>query len=116
MYADIPNKWPEEWQALEANRFHFRPPNGENYPDMFERSKPFLHELLESEHKHIAVVSHGMIGKVMFSYLMDYEPDHVLSIHQHNDMVFRVEVSDDERAISYFAAGDGPFPDLPPGE
>ena len=56
--------------GLEANRFHYRPPNGENYPDMFERSTPIVDELLETEHSNIAVVSHGMIGKVMFSYLL----------------------------------------------
>ena len=113
MYAEIPNKWPNEWKELEADRFNYRPPNGENYVDMFDRSKPFVHELLESDHEHIAIVSHGMIGKVMFSYLMGYEPNHILNIHQHNDMVFRVQVDGEQRSIAHFANGKGPIPDLP---
>lgn len=115
MYADIPNKWPDEWQALEADRFNFRPPNGENYPDMFERAKPFVDELLHTEHSHIAIVSHGMIGKVMFSYLMDYQPHEVLNIHQDNDMIFRVQVNDGETSISHYAAGRGPIEGIPEG-
>lgn len=113
MYADIPAKWPEEWAGLETNRFHYRPPNGENYPDMFERSIPFVDELLATEHSNIAVVSHGMIGKVMFSYLMGYAPDQTLAIQQHNDMVFRVTVDGNQREISYFSEGRGPCPGLP---
>ena len=113
MYAEIPNKWPDEWRQLEADRYHFRPPNGENYPDMLARSKPFVHELLESEHSNIAIVSHGLIGKVMFSYLMGYAPPQILGIHQHNDMVFRVSVEGDKRTIDHYMAGKGPYPDLP---
>lgn len=113
MYAEIPDKWPSEWQQMEQDRYHFRPPNGENYPDMLERSKPFVDELLTTSFKNIAIVSHGMIGKVMFSYLMDYDPYHVLSIHQHNDMVFRVSVSGEGRDISHFIAGKGPISGLP---
>ncbi len=115
MYAEIPDKWPKEWQALETDRFNYRPPNGENYPDMYDRAKPFVHELLKSEHSHIAIVSHGMIGKVMFSYLMGYEPTMVLNIHQHNDMVFRIQASGEQMAIAHYSAGDGPFDGLPEG-
>ena len=113
MYADIGTKWPNEWRALEEDRFHFRPPNGENYPDMYARSIPFIDELLQSPHTHIAIVSHGMIGKVMFSHLMQYEPAQVLNIHQHNDMIFRVQVEGDNCSIAHFTDGKGPIPDLP---
>lgn len=113
MYAEIPNKWPEEWKSLEADRFYFRPPNGENYEDMFTRSAPFVEELLSTEFNNIAIVSHGMIGKVMFSYLMKYEPDHVLSIHQQNDTVFRVQVSGDAPEIAHYDSGKGPIAGLP---
>jgi broad specificity phosphatase PhoE len=113
MYAEIPNKWPKEWQQMEDDRFYFRPPNGENYPDMFERAKPFVEELLASTQRNIAIVSHGMIGKVMFSYLMGYEPQEVLAVHQDNDMVFKVTIDGDERHIEHFLAGKGPIAGLP---
>lgn len=113
MYADIQVKWETEWQALEADRFNYRPPNGENYPDMFARSQPFVEELLQSPHERIAVVSHGMIGKVMVAHLMDFEPALTLAIQQHNDMVFRVSVDGNQREVAFFNAGEGPFEGLP---
>jgi len=113
MYADIRVKWQTQWQALEADRFNYRAPNGENYPDMFERSSPFVEELLTTEHNSIAVVSHGMIGKVMVAYLMGYEPSQTLAIHQDNDLVFRVSVDGDKKDIAFFTAGKGPIAGLP---
>lgn len=113
MYADIRVKWAEEWQALEADRYNFRAPNGENYPDMLERSKPFVEELLASDHTNIAIVSHGMIGKVMAAYLMNYNAPETLDIHQQNDTVFRVELDGDKRDIAHFLSGKGPFEGLP---
>ncbi len=113
LYADIKNKWPEEWQNLEADRFNYRGPNCENYPDMFERSRPFLEELLASRHQNIAIVSHGMIGKVMVADLLGYSPEQTLAVHQPNDAVFRVSIDGESREVSHFVGGDGPHPGLP---
>lgn len=113
MYAEIRVKWEKEWQALEADRFNYRAPNGENYPDMFERSAPFVEELLKTDAKNIAIVSHGMIGKVMVAYLMEYDPAQTLSIHQENDMVYRVSITEGNKALTHFSAGVGPIPGLP---
>lgn len=113
MYADIRVKWEAEWQALEADRFNYRAPNGENYPDMFARSIPFVEELLTTDHQNIAVVSHGMIGKVMVAHLMGYDPAQTLAIHQDNDLVFRVSIEGDTKDIAFFSAGKGPNPGLP---
>ena len=113
MYADIKVKGQAEWQALEADRFNYRPPNGENYPEMFARSTPFVEELLQSDHSSIAIVSHGMIGKVMVSHLMGYEPEQTLAIHQHNDMVYRISIDGEQRTIAFFDAGNGPIDGIP---
>tara|TARA_R110002072_G_scaffold28962_1_gene92375 strand:+ start:2292 stop:2915 length:624 start_codon:yes stop_codon:yes gene_type:complete len=113
MYADIKVKWEKEWQALEADRFNYRAPNGENYPDMFDRSTPFVEELLKADAKNIAIVSHGMIGKVMVANLMGYDPAQTLSIHQENDMVYRVTIENGNKVLAHFSAGVGPIPGLP---
>ena len=42
LYADVKTQWVDEWAALEADPFHYRGPNCENYPDMFRRSTPLL--------------------------------------------------------------------------
>lgn len=67
LYEDVSVKWADEWRALQADRFNYRGPNCENYPDMFARAIPFLEEMQARDEENIAIVSHGMIGKVMVS-------------------------------------------------
>ena len=45
MWDEVAEKWPIEFSEWQANRFHYRGPNCENYPDMIERARPFLEEI-----------------------------------------------------------------------
>jgi len=110
MYADIADKWPEEWQALQQDRYYYRGPNCENYPDMVDRSTPFLEEIKSHDAETIAIVSHGMIGRVMVSTLLGLNPEETLSFHQGNDQVFHLVLEDDMTHVQHFIGGEGPFP------
>ena len=112
LYAEVQQKWAEEWAALEADRFNYRGPNCENYPDMIARSSPFIDEVLATEHQRIAIVSHGMIGRVMASQLLGYSPQQTLSLHQDNDTIYRVTVDGPSRELANFVGGDGPHPGI----
>ena len=113
LYAEIEEKWPEEWKAWRADGFNYRGPNAENYPDMMARSAPFLDELHAHEASTIAVVSHGMIGKAMIATLLDLSADETLAFHQSNDRVFRIEIdADGTKRPAYFDRGKGPTPGL----
>lgn len=111
MYADLPDKWPDEWAAWQADPFRNRAPGGEHYGDMFDRARPFLDELLDTPHRTIAIVSHGMIGKVMVAALTGLGEAEVLSVHQHNDVVFRVTLSGSAE-VHHYKAGEGPLDGL----
>ena len=114
LYDEIADKWPEEWAALQADRFHYRGPNCENYPDMIERATPFLSEIRQMDASRIAIVSHGMIGKVMISVLLGLDAASTLSIHQDNDVIFSVELSDTQPRVWHYKRGEGPFEGLHP--
>ena len=114
LYADVQTRWAEEWAAYQADRFHYRGPNCENYPDMIARVRPFLDELLKSPATSIAVVSHGMIGRVMVSTLVGHDEQAMLGFHQPNDVVYRVILGTDVAAVDHYAAGTGPFPGVMP--
>lgn len=103
--------WPEQWAARQADLFHHRGPDCENYPDMFARARPFVAELERLDVERIAVVSHGMIGKVMVSILLGLDERETLAIHQPNDVVFRITTGAAPVAHHY-RAGEGPFPGL----
>ena len=112
MYAEVQVKWAEEWDALQADRFNYRGPNCENYPDMIERSVPFLEEIQKRTENNIAIVSHGMIGRVMVAQLLGLNENDTLNFHQSNDVIFRVTLQENSVEVSHFAGGEGPVPGL----
>ena len=114
MWDEVPDKWPEEFAAWQADQYNYRGPNCENYPDMIERSKPFLDEINALAAKRIAVVSHGMIGRVMVATLLGMSADEMLSFSQPNDVVFELTRENDQFVTQHFVGGDGPHPGLPP--
>jgi len=111
LYEDVKAQWAEEWAALEADRFNYRGPACENYPDMIERAQPFVAELLANPAESIAIVSHGMIGRVMIGIVMEFGEIEMLGLSQPNDVIYRVQVpgaQSGEPQLHHYAAGAGP--------
>jgi broad specificity phosphatase PhoE len=109
--ADVRKRWPREWAALEADPYRYRGPGCENYPDMIARSRPFVDELLASPARRIAVISHGMIGRVMVGILLGFDEHGMLAFKQPNDVVYRVRLPGPGGAslLDRFESGSGPF-------
>lgn len=112
LYAEVSEKWPEEWAALTADRFHYRGPNCENYPDMFARARPFLEEISETEAERIAIISHGMIGKVMVAIMLGLAEQETLAIHQPNDVILVTHPGEQGFEACHYIGGEGPLPGL----
>ena len=113
LYDKVVERWPTEWQAFQADRFHYRGPGCENFPDMIARTVPFLAELQELEASRIAVISHGLIGRVMASSLLQLGEQQTLSFHQDNDTVVVVSLNENGRQVSHYVGGGGPHNGLP---
>jgi broad specificity phosphatase PhoE len=112
--AEIETRWPEEWAALAADPYYYRGPGCENYPDMIARARPFVDELHAGQALRVAVVSHGMIGRVMVGILMNFNEAQMLGFRQPNDVVYRVKTAgagadDDRPSVVYYDAGEGPL-------
>jgi broad specificity phosphatase PhoE len=113
--VNVRQRWPVEWAALEADPYHYRGPRCENYPDMIARTRPFVDELLAHPARRIAVISHGMIGRVMVGLLMNFDEPAMLGFRQPNDVVYRVRLPGPgalapvEPILDRFVAGTGPI-------
>ncbi|MEE4360894.1 MAG: histidine phosphatase family protein, partial [Pseudomonadales bacterium] len=112
LYAEVAERWKEEWAAYQADRFHYRGPNCENYPDMFARARPFVEELLDHPAQRVAVVSHGMIGKVLMAILLDLGEAETLAIHQPNDVIMVLRGDAPAFDAHHYRGSDGPFDGL----
>ena len=106
-------KWRDEWTALQADKFGYRAPNGENYPDMFDRARPFLDEIAQHPAERIAIVSHGMIGKVMMGIALGLNDTQTLAINQANDVIFITAQAEGASTLSHYIGGEGPFHGTP---
>ena len=113
MWEEIPKNWPLEYEAWRQDPFNFNDLGCESYPDMIERANPFVQELTLSKENTIAVVSHGIIGRVMIGLLLNHSPKEMVSYHQTNDTIIRVVMSGDKVEASHFIVGEGPYKDLP---
>ncbi len=114
MWDEVANKWPEEFAAWQADQFNYRGPGTENYPDMIERATPFLEELLANEFNRIAIVSHGMIGRVMVGTLLAMSAEQMFSFSQTNDTILHLTQRGDGFLSQHFVGGTGPHAGLPP--
>jgi broad specificity phosphatase PhoE len=111
LYEEVKSQWAEEWAALQADPFHYRGPGCENFPDMIERATPFVQELLTNPAENIAIVSHGMIGRVMIGIVMQFDEAQMLEFTQPNDVIYRVRLPRSQNTVpklDHYAAGTGP--------
>lgn len=112
LYNELSWRWPEEFTRWEANRFHERPPGGENYPDMMARAQNILDAIARDPTPNVAIVSHGMLGRALLGVLLDLPETEVLRIRQRNDIIIRVSYVPRATA-EHFVSGKGPRPHVP---
>lgn len=65
-WAEITERWPQEWQARLADLVNYRVPEGENLLDVQARVMPVVREIVE-RHKgqELLVVAHGGVNRVI---------------------------------------------------
>jgi len=114
MWDAVQDNWPEEFAAWQSDQFFYRGPGTENYPDMIDRSEPFLDEVLASKFDRIAIISHGMIGRAMVGTLLAMTPDEMLSFSQTNDTIFHLTRRNGSFVAQHYISGEGPYGGLPP--
>ena len=113
MWEEIPKNWPLEYEAWRQDPFNFNELGCESYPDMIERANPFVQELTLSKNNTIAVVSHGIIGRVMVGLLLKHSAKEMISYHQTNDTIIKVVMSGEKSKASHYISGEGPYGGLP---
>ncbi len=113
MWEEIPKNWPLEYEAWKQDPFNFSELGCESYPDMIKRAKPFVEELILLKEDTVAVVSHGIIGKVMIGLLLNHNPNEMISYRQANDTIIKVVMSENEVKATHFIKGLGPYEGLP---
>lgn len=113
LYADIPGRWPAEWAAWRADRYHQRSPGGENWVDLVARARSFVDDVHRVPGERVAVVAHGFLNSALAEVLLGLSPVETLRIHQANDVVIRIVTTEHGSSVDHFVDGSGPVPALP---
>ncbi len=109
---EIAARYPDEWVARLHDPFHHRPPAGENLPDMLQRIAPFAQQIDALSVRRLAIVSHGISGRVLLTHFLGLQPTQADRVRQPNDLVYRLELSGSAVICDYFRGGVGPVPGL----
>jgi len=111
--AEIEAAYPDDWRSRLDDPFHHRPPRGENLSDMEARVAGFLSRLLadlgHGPERAVALVTHGVMSRVILKRLLSLTPDGAVLVLHPNDLFYRLEI-DGGRCVAsaYFIDGAGP--------
>ncbi|MEE4112594.1 MAG: histidine phosphatase family protein [Desulfobacteraceae bacterium] len=67
---DIRQRDPASWQARGENLAQFRPPNGESFEDVQQRTLPAFQKLIGHDDPELIVVSHAGVNRAILCHLL----------------------------------------------
>jgi broad specificity phosphatase PhoE len=110
---EIERAYPGEWRARADDPYHHRPPDGENLVDMEARVAPLLDAALTDTARRVALITHGVMSRVLVKRLLALEPVEAAVVRHPNELVYRISLPEPGAAASaYFLEGRGPTPGL----
>lgn len=70
-WAEVKEKFPNEYEEWYVNRRYTQPPQGESYQQMLERVLTVIHKIIGENDKNIAIVTHSAVIMCIQCYLTD---------------------------------------------
>jgi broad specificity phosphatase PhoE len=88
---EIEARWPGEMELRRQEKWHYRPPNGENYVMAVERAQAALDDIVaQAAGRPVAVFAHGGIGRVLRGLFVRAPQTEILEMDQPQDAFFRL--------------------------
>lgn len=109
---EIADRYPDSWRARSEDPYHHRPPGGENLEDMRERVRGCLADLLGGSARRLALVTHGIMSRVIIRHVLDLSPARTVTVRHPNELFYRLEIRADGVRAAHFVAGQGPLDGL----
>ncbi len=82
-FEEIKDGYPEEFEAWTGNPLKFSPIGGESTLDVRERVVKVLDEIIGNHNgKHIAIISHGGVNRIILCHFLDIPLENIFRIEQ----------------------------------
>ncbi len=88
--SEIQARWPQEWQARQADRWNCPPPAGESYAMLMERVAPAFHEM-HADDRPIIVIAHGVVGRIIRGLHLRLDPAGLMDLDEPQGVVMRLD-------------------------
>jgi broad specificity phosphatase PhoE len=98
---EIGAEHPQLRRERDADPWHWRPLDGENYDDMCERTAPLVERLRTAAADRVLVISHGTVLRPILKQLLDLDVPTTLAIKSPNHLAYRI-VLDSPPAVSHY--------------
>ena len=105
---EVSDAFPAAFRQRQDDPYHFRPPGGENLQDMAERIAVFLDDVRASVEEEVALVTHQVMSRVILGRLLQLDPVATSRVVHPNELVYRVDFSDEKPHVTHYLGGDGP--------
>lgn len=81
----IMDRWAKDFIEL-------RPPNGESFRELIERTESFIEDVIKAEHNKIAIVTHsGIIRSLLIKYL-NIPPRNIFNLHLNYGCIVKLKI------------------------
>ncbi len=109
---EIKTQYPREWESRQQRPFEHCPPGGESTPDLIERIRPLLAQLVGRGAERIGLVTHGVTSRAILTELLGLQPAMAGRVRHPNEVFYRLEFTEQSVQPSHFVAGKGPVDGL----
>ncbi|MEZ5559802.1 MAG: histidine phosphatase family protein [Pseudomonadales bacterium] len=104
---EIEQRYPGDWAERRRDPYFHRPPGGENLDDMRGRVAGLLEHLCREPSARIALVTHGVMSRVILTHLLALTPAAAIRVKHPNALFYRLEfAADGVRELSSMPAAD----------
>jgi len=98
-YEEIAEKFPVEFALRDADKLHYRYPNGESYLDVVKRIKPLL-QTIKEEHN-LFIISHQATLRCLLTMILGYPSQDLPYLKVPLHTVIKLSFLVDEVAVEY---------------
>lgn len=82
-FSEIQKEFPDEFDAWVKNPMKNSPPGGESTEDVIVRVMPVFNEIVRNhENRHVAIVSHGGVNRVILCTILGIPLEHIFRVEQ----------------------------------
>lgn len=82
LMSAIKTRFFDEWRKRGETIASFRPPGGESFMDLLERSLPAFFEIAPFRHENVLIVAHAGVNRVLLCHFSGIPLDYIFTIKQ----------------------------------